>query len=80
MKPSLAAIVAMSSVFFSGCAGFGGASPQAGAAVTGQSPVAQPDLPAGLDPSDSAAAAYCTHTRGEVEIRRPVYEIGRAHV
>src|ERR1700729_1199929 len=74
MKFSFAASIALSSVFFCACASPGTTSPQVGAAAPGQtSPLAQPALPAGIDASESEAAAYCTKTHGEVEVRRPVY-------
>jgi hypothetical protein len=74
MMRSFVATAAMSCVFLCGCANFGG-SPQLGAASLApqSAAVAQSALPAGLDPSETAAAAYCQQTHGEVEVRRPVY-------
>jgi len=73
MKLSFAALIAMSAVLFSGCAGTG-TSPQAGAAPAAPvSSPAQQALPAGVDPALAAAAKYCRQTHGEVEVRVPVY-------
>jgi hypothetical protein len=69
-----AAIAAMSCVFLCGCANFGGSSQFGAASAEPQSPAAeQLALPAGLSAAETAAAAYCEKTHGEVELRRPVY-------
>ena len=72
MKRSFAAVLAMSSALLCAC-GSAGSAPGAGTALVPQDPPAQSALPADLDPADSAAAAYCRQTHGEVEVRRPVY-------
>lgn len=74
MKTIIASIALVASALLCAC-GNGAMSPGAAAGnaaattTLGASNVASPDL----DPNDSAAAAYCRQTRGEVEIRRPVY-------
>jgi hypothetical protein len=75
MKLSFGALLLTSAVFIAGCAGTGTTSPQFGAALPSQ-PSAQAlsaALPDGADASQTAAAAYCTHTHGDVIVRRPVY-------
>ncbi len=75
MKLSFGTLVLTSAVLFAGCAGTGTTSPQFGTALPSQ-PSAQAlsaALPDGADASQTAAAAYCTHTRGDVIVRRPVY-------
>jgi hypothetical protein len=75
MKLSFGTLVLASAVLFAGCAGTGTASPQIGAALPSGASAQAPSvaLPDALDASQTAAAAYCTHTRGEVIVRRPVY-------
>lgn len=64
MKSSLLALFAVVGVAFAGCGGIGaGASPPASAISL---------VPAAA-PAQTAAAAYCKQTGGEVELRRPVY-------
>jgi putative hemolysin len=74
MKLLFAALVTASALLFSGCGSPGGAPGPVSASVPG-APLssAQAALPDGADASSAAAAAYCTQTHGEVEIRRPVY-------
>jgi hypothetical protein len=71
---SLLAIAAIGCVFLCGCASFGGSSQFGAASVAPQSAAAEPlAVPEGADSSETAAAAYCLKTHGEVEVRRPVY-------
>jgi putative hemolysin len=64
MKPSLLAILTVISVAFVGCGGTVASAPP---------PTSANFLaPAGA-PAQTAAAAYCKQTGGEVELRRPVY-------
>ncbi len=73
MKQTLAVAAALAVVLLSGCAATGtsGATPQTGA------PAAQAAAPAaaaaGIDPAETAAAAYCKQTHGQVEERQAVY-------
>jgi hypothetical protein len=75
MKLSFAAIAAIGAVLFSGCGGsIGATSPQAASApLAALTSPAHATLPAGVEPADAAAAAYCQKTHGEIVVRRPVY-------
>jgi hypothetical protein len=75
MKFSIAAITAIGAVLFSGCGGsIGATSPQTGSApLASLTSPAGLALPAGADPAEAPAAAYCQKTHGEIELRYPVY-------
>jgi hypothetical protein len=76
MKLSIAA--ALCAVLISGCSqNFGGAqTPSAGSAARTTPIVSGLDaisVPTRIDPAETAAAAYCEQTNGQVEVRRAVY-------
>lgn len=74
MNRSFGVILAMSSVLLLCACGGPNASPQIGsAAPSTSSAAAQVAVPADTDATETAAAAYCVKTHGEVEVRRPVY-------
>ena len=75
MKLSFAAIAAIFSVIVAGCnSGATGFSAPGGSAPAAQSARANlPELADAPDARDSAAAAYCRQTKGEVEIRHALY-------
>lgn len=73
MKRLPAAIAAIFAVSLAACGyGMTGAS-SPGAAGGTQTSSAALGLPAGVDPADAGAAAYCRSTKGEVEVRHAVY-------
>ncbi len=73
MKRFPAAVAAIFAVSLTACGyGMTGAAGPSGSGGAQSSP-ARVQLPAGLDPADAGAAAYCRQTNGAVEVRRAVY-------
>ncbi|MBV8531865.1 MAG: hypothetical protein JO104_11140 [Candidatus Eremiobacteraeota bacterium] len=73
MKLSFFAVIALGAVFAAGCGqNVGGTPSQAGLAAQVQSS-SPARIASAVDPAESAAAAYCQQTHGEVELRHAVY-------
>ncbi len=72
MKRLPAAAAAILAISLTACgSGMTGATGPIGSGGAQSSPTVQ--LPAGLDPADAGAAAYCRQTKGKVEVRHAVY-------
>ncbi|HLY02510.1 MAG TPA: hypothetical protein VKR56_08425 [Candidatus Cybelea sp.] len=64
MKPSILAIFAAAGVAIAGCGGIG---------ASASPPLSANSFAAATASAQTAAAAYCKQTGGELELRRPVY-------